>query len=97
MDVGFWSTSIWITYGRPNVKGGWVIYESRSDTVEVFATHWMPLPSPPTKAKGDERWPQRMWDMVCGKGKVFRTYSQKRAAEWRADGHDVTEWEEVLP
>ena len=48
MAVGFWSTSIWVTYGNQNIKGAWVIYECRSDTIEVHPTHWMPLPPPPT-------------------------------------------------
>jgi hypothetical protein len=48
MAVGFWSTSILVTYGNQNIKGAWVIYECRSDTIEVLPTHWMPLPQPPT-------------------------------------------------
>lgn len=48
ISAGFWSTSLWVTFGNPNIKGGWVIYEARSDTQEIRATHWMPLPQPPT-------------------------------------------------
>lgn len=42
IDCGYWSTSVWVASG-----GAWIIYESRSDTVELSPTHWMPLPEPP--------------------------------------------------
>lgn len=41
VEVGEWSTSVW-TYG-----GAWIIYENRSDTIDLKPTHWMPLPLPP--------------------------------------------------
>ncbi len=51
LEVGYWSTSLWVT--RPadsplgKQDGAWIIYENRSDTIELHPTHWMPLPLPP--------------------------------------------------
>ena len=39
IDIGYWSTSSWVATG-----GAWIIYENRSDTVELTPTHWQPLP-----------------------------------------------------
>jgi len=41
MEIGYWSTCIWV--GR----GAWIIYENRSDTIELNPTHWATLPMPP--------------------------------------------------
>ena len=38
--VGHYSKSVW--------ADGWIIYDARSDTIELHPTHWMPLPQPPT-------------------------------------------------
>lgn len=45
-ECGHWSTSVWVTKG-----GAWISYESRSDTLEIEPTHWMPLPKPPTQGQ----------------------------------------------
>lgn len=37
-DVGYWSTSLWVKPG-----GAWIIYEARSDTIEIDPTHWRSL------------------------------------------------------
>jgi len=46
MEIGYWSTSLWVKKG-----GAWIIYEARSDTIELEPTHWMPLPEPPKGEK----------------------------------------------
>lgn len=42
MWVGHWDTSPWVTG-----VGAWITLENRSDTYEIAATHWQPLPTPP--------------------------------------------------
>lgn len=38
VHVGYWSTSMW-AHG-----GSWVVVEDRSDTWEIYPTHWATLP-----------------------------------------------------
>lgn len=45
IDVGHWSHYCYVTHPR---RGAWIIYENRSDTIELLPTHWMPLPESPT-------------------------------------------------
>lgn len=45
VEIGYWSTSVWVKKG-----GAWVIYEARSDTIELNPTYWMRLPLPPVCA-----------------------------------------------
>jgi hypothetical protein len=51
IEIGYWSISGWVqrSEGSPLGKqdGAWIIYENRSDTIELAPTHWMPLPEPP--------------------------------------------------
>ena len=39
VSTGHWSTCTWVTNGAQ--QGAWVIYEARSDTVELDPTHFM--------------------------------------------------------
>lgn len=54
IEVGYWSTSLWVTRPADSAlgkqEGAWIPYEARSDTIELFASHWKPLPLPPNKA-----------------------------------------------
>lgn len=50
MVVGYWSESVWVKPG-----GSWIIYENRSDTVELTPTHWMPLPPSPQQLTGEKK------------------------------------------
>lgn len=51
VECGYWSTSLWVTRPEGSIlgaqKGAWIIYEQRSDTLELNPSHWMPLPEPP--------------------------------------------------
>ena len=49
LEIGYWSTSVWVS------PGAWIIYEARSDTVELHPTHWMPLPTTPNAELSDAR------------------------------------------
>lgn len=40
---GYWSASVWV------LPGAWIAEKNRSDTVEYPATHWQPLPLPPSE------------------------------------------------
>jgi Protein of unknown function (DUF551) len=49
IEIGYWSMSGWV--GTPDKPGAWIIYENRSDTIELAPTHWQPLPMPPNDPK----------------------------------------------
>lgn len=42
MEIGYWSTCCWVKPG-----GAWIIYENRSDTIELAPNFWQSLPDPP--------------------------------------------------
>lgn len=50
MDVVYWSTSLWVKQG-----GAWIMFENRSDTIELHPTHWMPLPENVQPTDEDEQ------------------------------------------
>ena len=68
VEVGYWSTSSWVRNMKPDgtlTDGAWIIYENRSDTIELAPTHWMALPLPPnvgaeTPPTGDSRQPKTL-------------------------------------
>lgn len=56
-DVGYWDEKFHTNYDEwseekmePSYRGGWTAgaYAADEELVELFPSHWMPLPNPPT-------------------------------------------------
>lgn len=51
IEIARWSDSPWTSEKQPDgTWGAWLIFNSRSDSISIYPTHWMPLPKPPVPA-----------------------------------------------